>query len=155
MPAAQKSGPRPGERQLAPGIYFTPAPSSGSDFQNAGNPDTLPDPPDVNDMTRDELETEYRAISKSVQKLEESNVLMTEFDPDGKDVELVEAIRENKEIVIRKKIRMISVKARLDYLIRSQPHIKSSRRGGGNARSGATQGTSQAEGEPSEGGLHL
>lgn len=113
------------EREIAPGIYFTPAPKRNEG--TASNPHGIPEPPDVQNMTRDELESEYRSTSKSIQKLGESNDIMKQCDPNSEDPVLVEAIRENVDIIVRRKLRMLLVKARLDYLIRAQPHIRSSR----------------------------
>lgn len=151
LPAGSKDLPvRPAEKQLAPGIYFTPAPSAAAAAPAETSPDGLPTPPNVDGMTRAELETEYRMISKSVEKLLESNMLMTEFDPDGKDAELAEAVRENTGIVVRKKIRMVEVKGRLAYLMRSQPHVRPTQSNGNGSAGGGGGGNAAGQG-----GLHL
>lgn len=116
-----KQGSASVERKLAPGIYFTPAPKR-SDVASG-----IPEPPEVENMTREELESEYRSTTKSIEKLGESNGIMKQCDPNGEDPVLVQAIRENTDIIVRRKLRMVLVKARLDYFIRSQPHVRSSR----------------------------
>ncbi len=126
---ASSLGPRPAEVKLAPGIYFTPSRSSVANSKRGaeGTDGAMPAPPNVDDMTREELEFEYRSISKTVEKLGESNDLMKKFDPKGEDHDLIDAIRENTDIIIRSRLRLIAVKSRLDHLIRTQPHIKPSR----------------------------
>lgn len=109
---------RPTERQLAPGIYFTPAPVVEAPVAD-GQVRNVMELPDVHDMSRDQLEREYREIVKSVAKLHESCEEIEQFDPQGNDPDFVEAVRENKEVIAKKERRMQSVKARLDFLIRA------------------------------------
>lgn len=117
------------EQELAPGIFFTAAPktrTSAPGVAGGGNEGTngMPAAPNVGKMTREELEWEYRSIGKTISKLKESNELMAEFDKGEKDSVLTDAISENRDIIARGSERLAIVKERLDYLIRSMPHIK-------------------------------
>lgn len=98
------------ERQLAPGVYFTPAPSS---VPNASPPaGSRP----VEELTLEELRSERAALLSSVEKLHSSNQEMRTFDPDRKDKDLVQAVGENIEIIARRTARAARLQERIDVL---------------------------------------
>ena len=62
------------------------------------------------------LVEEERRLVGSVEKLEESQKALREFDPDGQDADVVEAIEENEVVISKKKERLAAVRATLDAL---------------------------------------
>mmetsp|Transcript_2968 Transcript_2968/g.9086 ORF Transcript_2968/g.9086 Transcript_2968/m.9086 type:complete len:91 (+) Transcript_2968:134-406(+) len=67
----------------------------------------------VEDLTEIELKREEKELSNSIRKLQESNEEMQQFDPQGKDGILVEAITENKDVIARRAQRLEAVRKRL------------------------------------------
>lgn len=149
MTPPSASPPRSRERQLAPGVYFTPAASSAP---HASAPSgTRP----VDELTLDELRSERAALLSSVQKLRASNREMQAFDPDRKDEELVQAVGENIEIIARRAARAARLQERIDVLCPQAVCDKESNQG--NVReesdvSGAAAGETARDVQP---GLYL
>lgn len=99
------------EQQLAPGIYFSPAPGTSKVDSNAST-----EPHSVDSMTLAELRTERDTISTSIKMLEDSNTQMKQFDPDHKDKDIVEAIGENISIIWRRKGRLSQITERIKIM---------------------------------------
>lgn len=109
------------EHTVVPGIYFTPGVGSTPDEKATGLPDrdcgeVTPRYTDVAILSRAELVHQEREVAKNLAKLIESNKEMLEFDPDGKDVDLVEARAENDGSIARAEERLEMMRKRLEYL---------------------------------------
>lgn len=100
---------RGAEKQLAPGVYFTPAPSKSGDA-NGGEDVAL------EAMGLEELQRERAATLRSVEMLRSSNAQMREFDPRAEDPELVQAIGENIAVVLRREQRVRELEVRIRAL---------------------------------------
>lgn len=110
--SSPKSASHPSrEMQLAPGVYFTPAPN-----KNPGPSSTSADHRTVDDMSLEELRRERDALVKSVEMLQSSNKEMKEFDPDQEDPELLQAIGENIAIILRRRARAAKLEERIREL---------------------------------------
>ncbi|KAJ8908660.1 hypothetical protein NDN08_005365 [Rhodosorus marinus] len=67
----------------------------------------------VEDLTEVEMEREKQELTVSIQKLRESNKEIKDFDPQGQDEELVMAIKENLEVIVRREQRLENIEKRL------------------------------------------
>eukprot|EP00189_Rhodosorus_marinus_P005552 CAMPEP_0113960366 /NCGR_PEP_ID=MMETSP0011_2-20120614/4670_1 /TAXON_ID=101924 /ORGANISM="Rhodosorus marinus" /LENGTH=102 /DNA_ID=CAMNT_0000971801 /DNA_START=132 /DNA_END=440 /DNA_ORIENTATION=+ /assembly_acc=CAM_ASM_000156 len=67
----------------------------------------------VEDLTEVEMEREKQELTVSIQKLRESNKEIKEFDPQGQDEELVMAVEENLNVIVRREQRLESIEKRL------------------------------------------
>lgn len=101
--------PQPAERELFPGVYFTPPRSA------APRPTTLPST-DMQDLSLDELRAQHAALLSSVAKLRASNSQIRQFDPHHRDSELVQAVGENIEIIARRLAQAQQLQKRIDEL---------------------------------------
>lgn len=86
------------EKQIAPGIYFTPAPSTTK-------PRTVPETRPLSEMSLSELQAERDALLQSVAMLRSSNVQIDAFDPAGEDPDLRQALLENRDIIAAREAR--------------------------------------------------
>lgn len=101
--------PRPAERELFPGVYFTPPPTSTP--RSASLPTT-----DVQDLSLEELRAQHAALLSSIAKLRASNTEMRRFDPHRQDTDLVQAVGENIEIIARRLAKAHQLQNRIDEL---------------------------------------
>jgi hypothetical protein len=107
------------EHTLYPGVYFTPkAIDDVTDTEGrvSGLGESAPRLTDVVMLSREELVLEEHKLSKSIAKLKSSIDEMVEFDPDGKDADLVQARRENGTIIEQREERLEMVLKRLELL---------------------------------------
>lgn len=108
------------EHKVVPGVYFTPgaAGGGGSGSSLGGGGDGAVDRvyTDLAMLGRDDLVAAERETAKNVAKMRESNVEMREFDPDGADPDLVQAVRENEVSIQKAEERLEIMRRRLKYL---------------------------------------
>jgi hypothetical protein len=109
------------EHLVVPGVYFTPGVKAGEAGAELGSSaesgdSVTPRYTDIAVLSRQDLIHQERELSKNVAKLKESNAEMLEFDPDGKDVDLLEAREENERSIERGEERLEMMRMRLEYL---------------------------------------
>lgn len=109
------------EHTIVPGIYFTPSANGTETSAHAartGKSEECAGPryTEVDLLGKDELSYQERELSKRVAKLKSSNEEMLEFDPEGKDSDLVEARAENEGAINRDEERLEMIRNRLRLL---------------------------------------
>lgn len=120
--AVPRSGGLRKEHTVVPGVYFTPGVTDAGSATNlsaqpgADNGAVERPYTDVATLNRDELVLQEREVAKNVAKLKDSNGEMLQFDPDGKDPDLVQAIKENEGVILRSEERLDIMRRRLKYL---------------------------------------
>lgn len=96
------------EKQIAPGIYFTP---SASHNQAPRVPEN------VHEMSLGQLRSERDALKSSIKMLIDSNEQMLAIDPGRCDPVLTEAIGENVPIILRRRERLTVIERCLAHLV--------------------------------------
>lgn len=99
------------ERQIAPGVYFSPPPSALSS-SNAPNSAQSP----LDELSLPQLRRERDELMHSITHLVASNKEMVAIDPDQLDFDLVQAITENAVIITKRQQRVNEITQKLPRL---------------------------------------
>mmetsp|Transcript_12908 Transcript_12908/g.22134 ORF Transcript_12908/g.22134 Transcript_12908/m.22134 type:complete len:103 (+) Transcript_12908:85-393(+) len=101
------------EKQIGPGIYFTPARPSTTTSSSTDTQSQTHKPVDIDLLSYDDLIREKEELERAIFMLQKSNQYMMEEDPEQKDPDLVVAIQENVDCIAVKTKRLELIKQRI------------------------------------------